>query len=221
MGRWTPDARGRLEKSALELYNRQGFDATTVAEIAARAGLTERTFYRHFADKREVLFPTANPLADTLAGAAAAAPVTFSPLEVIAYALTETAPVLEERTDLARQRQAVITANPELQERELAKLAALGSMLANALRERGLETIAATLAAEIGIAAFKVAFEHWINDPAPGTLAQHFRQALATVRHLTVPAEHVAASDDANGEIQEIGRAPRREGVVDHVNTRP
>lgn len=75
MSRWKPDARGRLEKAALELYNHKGFDATTVAEIATRAGLTQRTFYRHFADKREVLFPAANPLADTLADATAAAPV--------------------------------------------------------------------------------------------------------------------------------------------------
>src|SRR5690242_18302090 len=74
MSRWKPDARGRLEKAALELYNHQGFDATTVAEIAARAGLSERTFYRHFADKREVLFPGDNPLADILAAAAATAP---------------------------------------------------------------------------------------------------------------------------------------------------
>lgn len=72
MSRWKPDARGRLEKAALELYNHQGFDATTVVEIATRAGVTERTFYRHFADKREVLF-LANPLADILASAAAAA----------------------------------------------------------------------------------------------------------------------------------------------------
>src|SRR5690349_14651635 len=121
MSRWKPDARGRLEKAALELYNHQGFDATTVAEIAARAGLTERTFYRHFADKREVLFPSDNPLADILAAATATAPVPLPPLEVITHALTEAAPVFEERGDLARQRQAVITANPELQERELAK----------------------------------------------------------------------------------------------------
>ncbi|MER7055965.1 MULTISPECIES: TetR family transcriptional regulator [unclassified Streptomyces] len=198
MSRWKPDARGRLEKAALELYNHQGFDATTVAEIATRAGLTERTFFRYFADKREVLFPAANPLADTLANATATAPLPLPPLEVIAHALTEAAPVLEERADLARQRQAVIAANPELQERELAKLAALASTLARTLCERGMEATTAALAAEIGIATFKVAFERWINDPDRHSLAQRIRETLDTARHLTAPAEHDAATDDVS-----------------------
>ena len=193
MSRWRPDARGRLEKAALELYNHKGFDATTVAEIAARAELTERTFYRHFADKREVLF-LANPLADILADATATAPVTLTPLEVITHALSEVSPVFEERGDLARQRQAVIAANPELQERELAKLAALASTLAHALRERGLETTTAALAAEIGIAAFKVAFERWVNDPDQHSFAQRIREIMDTAGQLTAPAEHVAAT---------------------------
>lgn len=198
MSRWKPDARGRLEKAALELYNHKGFDATTAAEIATRAGLTERTFYRHFADKREVLFPVANPLADIAADATATAPPSLPPLEVITHALTEAAPVLEERADLARQRQAVIAANPELQERELVKLAALASTFAQGLRERGVETTTAALAAEIGIAAFKVAFERWVNDPDGHTLAQRIRETLDTARHLTAPAEHVADMDDAS-----------------------
>ncbi|MEU0038630.1 TetR family transcriptional regulator [Streptomyces sp. NPDC006333] len=187
MSRWKPDARGRLEKAALELYNDQGFDATTVAEIATRAEVTERTFYRHFADKREVLFPAGSPLPDILAGATATAPAPLPPLEVVTHALMEVAPVFEEREDLVRQRQTVIAANPELQERELAKLAAFASSLARALRERGLEATTAALAAEIGIAAFKIAFERWVNDPDRHTLAQHIRETLDTIRHLTAP----------------------------------
>ncbi|MFF7189636.1 TetR family transcriptional regulator [Streptomyces sp. NPDC008222] len=203
MSRWKPDARGRLEKAALELYNHQGFDATTVAEIATRAGVTERTFYRHFADKREVLFPADNPLPDILAGATAAAPLPLAPLEVITRALVEAAPVFEEREDLAPQRQAVIAANPELQERELAKLAALASTLAHTLRQRGLENTTAALAAEIGIAAFKVAYERWVNDPDRHPLAQHIRETLDTAGHLIAPPEHVAATDDAGFTGQE------------------
>ncbi|MEV7975029.1 TetR family transcriptional regulator [Streptomyces sp. NPDC086519] len=187
MGRWKPDARGRLEKAAMELYNDKGFDATTVAEIAARAEVTERTFYRHFVDKREVLFQP-NALADVLAHATATAAAPLAPLEVIAHALTEAAPVLEERAELVRQRQAVIAANPELQERELAKLASLASTLADALRERGLEATTATLAAEIGIAAFKVAIERWADDPGRHTLARWIRETLDAIRHLTAPA---------------------------------
>ncbi|MFI6519868.1 TetR family transcriptional regulator [Spirillospora sp. NPDC050679] len=201
MSRWKPDARGRLEKAAMELYNDKGFDATTVAEIAARAEVTERTFYRHFADKREVLFQP-NALADVLAHATAAADA-LAPLEVITHALTEAAPVFEERAELVRQRQAVIAANPELQERELTKLASLVSTLGRALRERGLDSATAALAAEIGIAAFKVAFERWIDDPDQHALAQHIRETLDATRHLTAPAEHAAATDDASFQGQE------------------
>ncbi|MCG7522896.1 TetR/AcrR family transcriptional regulator [Streptomyces sp. OfavH-34-F] len=197
MSRWKPDARGRLEKAAMELFNHQGFDATTVAEIAARAEVTERTFYRHFADKREVLFQS-NALADVLAHATATAASPLAPLEVITHALTEAASVFEEREDLVRQRQAVIAANPELQERELAKQASLVSTLDRALRERGLDATTAALAAEIGIAAFKVAFERWINDPDQRPLAQHIRETLDATRHLTAPPEHAAATDDAS-----------------------
>jgi AcrR family transcriptional regulator len=203
MSRWKPDARGRLEKAALELFNHQGFDATTVAEIAARAEVTERTFYRHFADKREVLFPGVNPLADALASAAAAAPAALAPFEVVTHALIEAAPVFEEREDLVRQRQAVIAANPELQERELAKLAAVVSAFAQALRERGLEGATAALAAEFGIAAFKVAFGRWVDDPGQHTLAQRILETLDTARHLTAAARKGPASDDASPTRQE------------------
>ncbi|MEU5099518.1 TetR family transcriptional regulator [Streptomyces sp. NPDC020996] len=196
MSRWKPDARGRLEKAAMELYNDKGFDATTVAEIAARAGVTERTFYRHFVDKREVLFQP-NALADVLAKATAATDA-LPPLEVIAHALTEAAPVFEERAELIRQRQAVIAANPELQERELAKLASLVSTLAQALRERGLEATTATLAAEIGVAAFKVAFERWIDSRGRHALARLIRETLDTARQLTAPAGHAAGTDDGS-----------------------
>ncbi|GGM05983.1 TetR family transcriptional regulator [Streptomyces fumigatiscleroticus] len=179
----------------MELYNDKGFEATTVAEIAARAEVTERTFYRHFVDKREVLFQP-DALADVLAHATATAAAPLAPLEVITHALTEAAPVFEERAELVRQRQAVIAANPE--ERERVKLASLVSTLAHALRERGLDSTTAALAAEIGIAAVKVAFDRWINDPDQHTLAQHIRGTLDATRHLTVPAEHAAATDDGS-----------------------
>ncbi|WP_329587303.1 TetR/AcrR family transcriptional regulator [Kitasatospora sp. NBC_01250] len=203
MSRWKPAARGRLEKAALELYNLQGFDATTVAEIATRAGVTERTFYRHFADNREALFPGDNPLTDILANASATAPALLPPLGVTTHALTEAAPVFAERADLVRQRQAVIAANPELQERELAKLASLTCTLAHALRERKMETTTAALAAEIGIAAFTVAFERWVNNPDRHSLAQHIQESLDTTRHLIALAEHVAATDDVSFTGQE------------------
>lgn len=124
MGRWQPDSRGRLQEAALALYSERGFDQTTAAQIAERAGLTERTFFRHFADKREVLFGGSAILKERIVGGVAGAPASDGPLAAVSCGLDAAAGMLgESRRDLTRQRQAVISANPELRERELAKLA--------------------------------------------------------------------------------------------------
>src|SRR5262245_30418550 len=125
MGRWEPDARGRLVKAAMALYGERGFDETTVAEIAARAGLTERTFSRYFADKREVLFSGATALEARLVNAVAETPDATAPLDVVAAALDAAAAALEERRAFAQQRAALIAAHADLRERELIKLATL------------------------------------------------------------------------------------------------
>src|SRR4051812_36473279 len=123
MSRWEPDARGRLEKAALELYADRGFDRTTVAEIARRAGLTERTFFRHYADKREVLFHGQGALADLVVGTLADAPAGLAPIDAVVGALEAADPFFRDRRDGARLRQGVISAHAELRERELIKLA--------------------------------------------------------------------------------------------------
>src|SRR4249920_1826955 len=158
MGRWLPDARGRLGQAAMQLYVEQGYDATTVAEIAARAGLTERTFFRHFADKREVLFSGSAQLSELLAQEVARAPKGTPPLDAVGAALEAAGALIQERGEWSKQRQAVIAANHELRERELIKLASLAEALAEALRGRGVKEPSATLTAEAGLAAFKVAF---------------------------------------------------------------
>ena len=164
MGRWEPNARGRLEVAALELYAERGFDQTTVAQIAERAGLTERTFFRHFADKREVLFGGGTVIEELLVRAVADASDDASPYDVVATALQEAAVVLEGRRAVAPRRQAVIDAHPELQERELGKLSSWASALADALMQRGVEPRLARLVAQTGLAVFRVAFETWVVD---------------------------------------------------------
>src|SRR5579859_1649214 len=150
MVRWEPDSRGRLEQAALALYGERGFDNTTVAQIAARAGLTERTFFRHFADKREVLFWGAGSLQALLVSTVADAPVALSPMAAVGVALEAAGALLQQRRDFARARQTIIASNPELRERELIKLASLASGMADALRRRGVTDPAASLAAEAG-----------------------------------------------------------------------
>src|ERR1700704_1209214 len=155
MARWEPDSRGRLEQAALALFGERGFENTTVAEIAARAGLTERTFFRYFADKREVLFWCAGALQELLVSAVASAPDSASPIDAVTAALEAAGALLQERREFARQRQTVIAANAELQDGELIKLASLSVALADTLRRRDVRDTAASLTAEAGIAVFK------------------------------------------------------------------
>jgi AcrR family transcriptional regulator len=165
MGRWEPDARGRLMKAAMELYTEHGFEPTTVADIAAKAGLTERTFFRHFADKREVLFAGSAHLQALMVGAVAAAPKSVAPIEAVAAGVEAAAGVLRDRT-YSRSRQKLIETHPALRERELIKMASLASAFAAALRKRGVNEPAASLTAEAGIAVFRIAFERWVTGPA-------------------------------------------------------
>ncbi|MDW6062880.1 TetR family transcriptional regulator [Streptomyces sp. FXJ1.4098] len=185
MGRWEPNARGRLEQAALELYSERGFEQTTVAEIAKRAGLTERTFFRHFADKREVLFAGGGPLQELFVGIVADLPADVAPIDAVAAALEAVAAGFQGRHAHARKRQAVIAANAELRERELIKLAAWSAALTDTLRQRGVGDPAASLIAEAGIAVFKVAFECWVEEPDPRDLAQLIREALDELKAAT------------------------------------
>ena len=177
MGRWEPNARGRLQQAALELYSDGGFENTTVSQIAQRAGLTERTFFRHFTDKREVLFWGARELQDLLVKAVADAPDSVGPLDSVATALQAASAVFQQR-EFSRQRQSIIAANPELQERELIKLASLSAAIADTLRRRGVPDPAASLTAEAGIAVFKIAFERWVDETNEQDFPRLIRESL-------------------------------------------
>ena len=185
MVRWEPDTRERLREAALGLYTAKGYDETTVAEIAGSVGVTERTFFRHFADKREVLFGGSELLQQDFVNGVAAAP-SGSPLEVVRSAILSAVGFFaEDRRPYSRRRQAIIAANPELQERELIKMASLAGALAGALRERGVAEPAATLAAESGVTVFRMAFELWIAEGAEQPLAEIERELFAALKALS------------------------------------
>ena len=162
MVRWEPDARGRLQHAALELYAERGFEATTAHDIAERAGVTERTFFRHFPDKREVLFDGSARLQQAMVAAVAASPA-MSPLGVIVDALQAPAEFFDDIREWATKRTAVIAATPSLQERELLKLYRMSEAIADALVARGTEPAQAALAADLGIAVFHRSFQLWIS----------------------------------------------------------
>jgi AcrR family transcriptional regulator len=171
-------------QAAFELYGERGYEQTTVAEIAARAGLTERTFFRHFADKREVLFGGADALSELVVTTVTEAPAALAPIDAAAAGI-EAAGALIQEAGVAQQRQAIIAASAELQERELIKLASLASALAGALRARGVEEPAASLTAEAAIAVFRVAFERWVEESPQQDLPLLMRESLAALRAVT------------------------------------
>jgi AcrR family transcriptional regulator len=187
MGRWEPDASGRFRQAAMDLYVERGFDQTTVADIAARAGLTARTFFRYFADKREVLFNGSEALQAQMVEALDQAPASASPMEAVAAALEAAAAMLGERRDFARRRHGVIEANVELRERELTKMSSLAAALADGLRRRGVPEPDASLAGEAGIAVLRVAFARWVADDETRDLDEVMREALAHLGAVTAP----------------------------------
>jgi len=183
MGRWEPDSRGRLQEAALALFSERGFDQTTAAQIAVQAGLTERTFFRHFADKREVLFSGSAILKERIVAGVSNAPAADGPLDAVSRGLDAAAAMLGEfRPDLAGLRQAVIAANPELRERELAKMADYAAAVAAALRQRGVKEPQATLAAEAGMTVLRVALQIWAGGDDGRELAAIMRDAVVELR---------------------------------------
>jgi AcrR family transcriptional regulator len=180
------DVRGRLQVAALELYRERGYDRTTTAEIAARAGVTERTFFRHFADKREILFEEDPRLRPTLTAAVAEAPEGLSPLEIMLTAFRSIEAMLEHNRPFTEPRTAVIASTPALQERAEAKAASITGVLAAALQQRGVEQKLATLAARAGMAAFSHAAGAWIEDPSI-SLDVHLERAFQALHGLSAP----------------------------------
>jgi len=182
MGRWTPGARGRLQRAAFELFAERGFEQTTVAEIAARAELTERTFFRHFADKREVLFAGQDELTARMVAALADAPAELSALDAAVRAVEASTEFFDGSPDGPRARQAVIDAHPELRERELIKMEGLVSAIAEGLVLRGVPASAASLAAASAVAVFRRGFERWIAAEQGPDLARCIREAVAELK---------------------------------------
>lgn len=161
MPRWEVGAEARLTQAAYELYFQRGFENVTVAEIAARAGLTKRTFFRYFADKREVLFSGAPAFQDRVVDAIVNAPKGVAPIDAVVAALATGGTGLTELGEGARGRQRLIDSSTELQEREMIKMAALTRAIGAALQLREVPESAASLTAQAGVAVFQTAFERW------------------------------------------------------------
>jgi AcrR family transcriptional regulator len=183
MARWQPNARERLALAALELFAERGYENTTVIDIARRAGLTKSTFFRHFQDKREVLFGDGS-MNGLVVDAIAAAPATATPLEAVAHALDAVGreAFTPARREFTARRRAVIAANPELREREALKGLGLTASMAGALSRRGIPDLAASVAADLGALAWKIAYERWSDTASGDDFSEHARRALVEVQ---------------------------------------
>jgi AcrR family transcriptional regulator len=185
MARWEPNARERLVRAAVDLFTEQGYDATTVTQIADRAGgLTKTTFFRHFPDKREVLFAGQELHVRLLADALAAAPTEATPLQAVEAALDALAASFgDDRRELAARLKVLIADNTELRERASFKHAILVEAVAGGLRQRGVADRTATIAGDIAMRAFDEAFAHWAEPGDQRSLAEHARVALEAMRN--------------------------------------
>lgn len=188
MGRWEPGASDRLQRAAMDLFAERGFDATTVADIAERAGVTERTYFRHFADKREVLFGGEEKLQTAFTDAIAEAPAGTSVIELVAVSLDAGGKALQNMRgrEFPRMRNAIIASNESLQERERLKLTKLSSAVASALAARGVEHTSARLAGDILASVFAIAVTQWIDPDETRDLVELQRESLAVLRDLAV-----------------------------------
>ena len=192
MGRWQPGARERLEGAALELFLEQGFTETTVPQITARAGLTTRTFFRHFADKREVLFAREEGVPALIEKIMAEAPAAFGPMAVVAYGLEAFATtVFEGRAEYLLRRHTVIDTDAGLRERRLQKLATMSEAIRQGFQQRGTDALTAALAAELAMTVFRVAITRWLAQDGERRLAEIIAETLSALRVVAadIPAQ--------------------------------
>jgi AcrR family transcriptional regulator len=183
VSRWAPDARERLETAALDLFTENGYEETTVAQIADRAGLNRATFFRHFADKREVLFGGEDVLAGLFTDAIRAASPDATPTECLQAAFAAAGVVLNsQQRAKAAQRVRVAAANTEVQERGLLKHARITRSISAALRERGADELTARLGAEVGMLAFAIAVERWMTADQDEPFPVHAAAALSDLQ---------------------------------------
>lgn len=182
MSRWAPDAALRLESAAVDLFEEQGYGPTTVPQIAARADLTTRTFFRHFVDKRDVLFLRDREFPDVVGAALADLPNALGPWELVERGLAVAVAPLDHWRDSIRRRRALIQTDDRLKERELLKSARLSEAVASALGTRGLTPLDARLLAATAVAVFDAALDEWL-DSADGTaLADHLTAVWERMR---------------------------------------
>lgn len=185
MSRWAPDAAVRLERAALELFASQGYSATTVPQITARADLTTRTFFRHFTDKREVLFLRERAFPGVVAALLADAPPALTPLDLVMHGFEQ---VARDQFDSGRHalsiRRAIIRSDAHLRERELLKSSMLAESIRGALIEYGIDASTAGLLAPLAVLLFDTSLSDWVDGSKDRPLIEVLRSTRARMHQL-------------------------------------
>ena len=212
MPRWEHGSEDRLKKAAIELFDEQGFENTSVTEIAERARVTTRTFFRYFSDKREVLFAGSDDLRILLVEKILQAPDVVEPLQVVAGVLAEFNWERLGSRNFQRKRQAVIAANPELLERDLIKHHSIAVGFIDALQQRGVDAGIARLAARVGIQMFFTAYEYWLKAGAKADLATITESVMSLLATIVPTNATPPASRWKNARVpaNQAGPSPRR-----------
>jgi AcrR family transcriptional regulator len=182
VGRWEPNAQERLQQAAFALFQERGYANVTIAEITDRAGLTKRSFFNHFADKREILFAGAQAFEADVVKHLAEADESLEPIDAAVAALTQVGLDLARFGEFALARRDIIASSLDLQERELTKMASLTVAIAEGLGGRGVLGGIATFAAKAAVAVFSAAYDDWADDPS-ADFADLMRRALGDLRH--------------------------------------
>jgi len=199
------EVRKRLQWAALELFRERGYEETTAAEIAAKAGVTERTFFRHFPDKREVLFDGETAFSEALATAVRNAPDALGPWDTLYFAFNTVKHVFVENRPFTEPRQRVIANSPALLERAAAKTRSLIAAVASALCERGLSAPQANLAAQMGMATLSHGVAAWFNDGSID-LGEHIVKAFQEARYLSSSNTAIAKGKRKDSKPSRKGR---------------
>jgi AcrR family transcriptional regulator len=181
MVRWQADARGRLQEAAMTLFFERGYDQVTVADIAEHAGLTKRSFFNHFTEKREVVFANVDGLQASVLAALAETDSDLAPLDAAVRAFTRAVAPMADYPELARARRALIDSSPELRERDLMKMATMTAAVADALVRRGVPRRNAIFAAQAATTVITTAVDEWAREPERG-LAAAIQGALDDLR---------------------------------------
>lgn len=199
MARWHPDAEGRLRQAAIELFTEYGYDAVTITQIAERAGLTRRSYFRYFPDKREVLFAGSERLAPAVTKVLETTDRRAAPLDRIVTTLVDVGEQMIKHIGHAPDRRTIIASSNELTERERTKLAAVAQAITACFTGEGLDKAVAQLAGRIGVDLFQNAFDRYLDDSrSVVTWSSHLAHAVEDLSKLSGP-EHTIPSGRAAG----------------------